>query len=204
MLARTAFRHAVARALIAQSANLDGRVFIQRGAKPTINNLPCACVYTREERTKEKKNAALLIQSLTVEVVIYHKRAPDALEPGRNVEGMPSQPTQYALMAQQLDDICEETEEIVFAALNPQKDIEEGGKRFCITSMQEVSTTITESDDGDIPCAMATILFVVEFGKGIKPPLETCDRRAVMAKILHKTCGPNDPLDNKVAIEVAL
>jgi hypothetical protein len=204
MLARTAFRHAIARALVDQASMVDGRVFIQRAAKLTKGTLPCVCVYTREERTKEKKNSTYLIQSLTITLEVYQKRVPDASEPGRNVSGLPSHPAQYAILAQDLDDICEEVEDVVITTLNPMKTVSEGNATFCVMSVQEVSTSITESDDGELPFAMATIQFVVEFSKDIKAPIEACDRKAMLAQVLHSTCDATDPLNAKVAIEVAL
>jgi hypothetical protein len=201
MQARTAFRHAIARALIAQSSLVDGRVFIQRGVKLTHASLPCVCVYTKEERTKEKTNSSYLKQSLVIELVVYAKRAPDSIEPGQNLLGLPSQPAQYAKLARHLDDVCEEVESIALVVLNPMRPISEESEVFCISSIQEISTTITESDEGDLPHAMATIQIVVDYSKDIKSAIEACESKLMSFKILHSSCNPTDPLNNAVAIE---
>jgi hypothetical protein len=197
---RSIIRNAIAKALINRSEAYKGRVFIQRAAKlQSDHDMPCVCVYTTADRTDTSKQqpSGNFVQTLDIELHIYNRRAPDEIEPHQSVQGMPRQPANYALMAQDLDSICLDVELIVYEFIR-KGNFEYNGDTVCVEQNTEISTRIDQSEDGQVPHALATLTFQVNYFMSLKQPLNLCPLTKILGDIENKSCGDGNKTSLKV------
>jgi hypothetical protein len=195
MHARSVIRAVLASALSNRSEVVRDRVYVQRDAVlNSVNDLPCVVVFSRDDTTDEAGKSmgyGRFRQSLSMEIQVYHRRSPDQVQP---------KVVNYSAMAEELDAICGDVEQIAFQTLYG-RTIERESKQVHITSMSGFSTSMEASDEGALPHCMASIKFNLAYDTDLAGPLETCPFDLFYADVMRVPCDPADPLAGTVAIK---
>ncbi|NVM87630.1 hypothetical protein FHT32_001269 [Variovorax sp. SG517] len=186
---RTLIREHMARELVRRGAWADS-VFVSRSTPfSDEDHFPNVCVYTDGERTRNALGQQLLEQELALLIEVRIARTPDAHQPWRHVDGLPSHPAQTTAADRELDECCEAIESIVFGQFSNTSVVVEGQK-ITIDEISEVNTEIARSSEGEVPYVLAQIEFKLVYRACYPVPnVNTCPLEKVLGELRHRVCG---------------
>jgi hypothetical protein len=160
---RSIIRNALALKLINRSDEYKHRVFIQRAVKlDSVSDLPCVSIYTNDDQHNDNLNFGTFKRRLNLQIEIYNRRAPDAIQLQQSVAGMPKQPVNYSVLAQDLDSICLDVERLLIEFIKAG-EIKYNNQSVYVEPTVEINTEIQQSESGDVPFSMAILTVIVYY-----------------------------------------
>lgn len=190
---RTIIRHRAGYALLGAIPALADRVYLSRSTAVNGSMMPCVCIYTKNERTIDRKSNHVRLQEVDLVVEVFTRREADS-GPWKKLPWMPNAGGQTFDADDVLDEACQAIEVILYDLFSGRNVLSVGvDPEICIftESVAEISTDIEYSEQGEVPYAKATLKMSIQYGHDFAVDPQTCEFFGALGLFDLVECQPD-------------
>ena len=190
---RTIIRHRAGFALVGTIPALADRVYLSRSTAINGSMMPCVCIYTKNERTVDRKSNHVRLQEVDLTVEIFTRREADSL-PWKKLPWLPNAAGQTFDADDDLDDACEAIEAILYDLFSGRNVVSVGVvPEECVftEAVSEITTDIDYAEQGEVPYAKATLKMSIQYGHDFAVDPVTCEFFGVLGNMDIVECQPD-------------
>jgi hypothetical protein len=190
---RTIIRHRAGYEILQRIASLEGRVYLSRATAINGPMMPCVSIYTKNERTIEKKSNHVRLQEVELCVEIFTLRAADSAA-WKKLSWQTNAAGQTFDADDTLDEACEAIELILYDLFSG-RNVKSIGvtPEICIftEAVPEITTDIEYAGQGETPYAKATLLMRIQYNRDFAVTPPTCEFLGALGNFDLVECQPD-------------